>query len=62
MEMYNVDYLMEILHRNIYEYALMDGYDEKDIDDDFIRDFLYNKLQERRPSYFLYNKLQEKWE
>lgn len=44
MEMYDKDYLLEILHRNIYEYAIMDGYDENDIDDDYIWDFLYNNL------------------
>lgn len=44
MKMYDYDYLIELLHRTIYEYAIMDGYDENDIDDDYIWDFLYNNL------------------
>lgn len=44
MKMYDYDYLIELLHRTIYEYALQDWYDENNIDDDYIWDFLYNNL------------------
>ena len=44
MKMYDYDYLIELLHKEIYEYALLDWYDENSIDDDYIWDFLYNNL------------------
>lgn len=48
MNMYDYNYLLELLHKEIYEYASMDWYDSDEIDDDYIWDFLYKNLLENK--------------
>ena len=45
IQMYDQEYIFDILHRTMYEYAIMDDYNEEEIDDNAIRDFLYDNLQ-----------------
>lgn len=45
-DVYTFDYLMELLHRYIYEYLLDDGFWDVDELSETLWDFLYDKLQE----------------